>query len=308
MRKRIHRVKRAVQKTVWNKFRRPHFRPAESAFLVYQFFLLAAALLYSFGGSKSFIIPLSVMVSIGLTLFCRSFRPDHPFLRALCEWFYLYPVVFIGYFASCPLIDYFRPERYDSDLSAIDMRFFGVTPNWASNVLNYPWITEIFTWGYVSYYFFGLLLIVPIYIRYGSHSKPFHESFNAILLAFFFTYAGYWLIPASGPRVYWESQLPPLQVLYLSAHVFGPMDKVARGFPDAFPSEHTSLSLLMLWFLFKNDRQIFWLALPFAVCAVGATLVLRYHWCIDVTGGVAVAALVAWLSTWLASQPGATGD
>ncbi len=277
----------------------------EKAILVYQAFLLGALLPHARQVESLGNVLLALLFAIGLMLICRSARPTSQPLQGFCEWGYLYLVVVINYLVTCHLIPYYRTVDYDFPLSRLDQALFGVDTAWWGDTLNRPWVVEIFTWGYLSYYFFGLAMTLPIYMRYGTHSRPFREAYIAISTSFYLTYIGYWIFPAKGPRIFWEDYLEPLKGLFLSAHVFSSMDAVERGFPDAFPSEHTAFSLVMLFMLWRHDKNTFRFMLPWGVLAVGATVVLRYHWIVDVLAGTVLAAAVCAFSVWAgAKEPG----
>jgi membrane-associated phospholipid phosphatase len=240
----------------------------------------------------------ALVFAMALMLTCRGVKTESQPIKGFCDWGYLYIVVFINYLMTCYLIPYYREVTFDFFLSGNDKWLFGTNPDWWGSVINRPWVVEIFTWGYISYYFFGFALAFPIYMRYGTKSRPFREIFISIITAFYLTYIGYWIFPARGPRIFWEDYLEPLKGLFLSAHVFGSMDAVERGFPDAFPSEHTAFSLVMLFMLYRHERNMFWFMLPWGCLAIGATVVLRYHWITDVMAGTVLAMVVCALSVW----------
>lgn len=270
----------------------------ERFILAYQFFLLLALLPYFGRVENPFSTLTMLLFAIVLMLTCKILRPASQPLKGFCDWGYLYLVVFINYLLTCYLIPYYRDVTFDRFLVRVDQGVFGVTPDWWGSTLNRPWVVEVFTWGYLSYYFFGIAMAFAVYMKYGVHSRPFREVFISIITAFYLTYLGYWLFPAQGPRIFWEDYLEPLKGLFLSAHVFGHMDAVERGFPDAFPSEHTAFSLVMLFMLFRHDRNTFRFMLPWGLLAIGATVVLRYHWVTDVLAGALLAVAVCAFSVW----------
>jgi membrane-associated phospholipid phosphatase len=270
----------------------------EKAILAYQLFLLAALIPQCDKLENPVSAVFALILSISLMLVCRGVRTQNQPYKGFCDWGYLYIVVFINYLLTCHVIPYYRPVTFDYFLSQTDKTFFGTNPDWWGAILNRAWVVEIFTWGYISYYFFGFALAFPIYMKHGPKSRAFREIYISITTAFYLTYLGYWIFPARGPRIFWEDYMEPLKGLFLSAHIFGSMDVVERGFPDAFPSEHTAFSLVMLFMLYRHDRRMFRFVLPWGVLAIGATIVLRYHWITDVFAGAVLASFVCIFSVW----------
>jgi len=61
---------------------------------------------------------------------------------------------------------------------------------------------------------------------------------------------------------------------------------------DCFPSGHTELTLLVLYYSRKLHRKTFWRFLPFGIGIIVSTVYLRYHYAIDVAAGALLALLV----------------
>jgi membrane-associated phospholipid phosphatase len=67
---------------------------------------------------------------------------------------------------------------------------------------------------------------------------------------------------------------------------------------DCFPSGHTMLTITSLIILWRWNRRWFrWLLLP-SLLLIVSTVVLRYHWSIDVLVG----ALLAWPCVWVGDR------
>jgi membrane-associated phospholipid phosphatase len=52
--------------------------------------------------------------------------------------------------------------------------------------------------------------------------------------------------------------------------------------PDAFPSGHALIAMLVLVLSWRLHRRVFWWLLPFATGLILATMYLRYHYVVDV--------------------------
>lgn len=241
-----------------------------------------------------------------LLIACRAFKPKNPWVKGFCEWGYLYPFIMTSYLATGKLIPLYWKIglKHDELLAALDGRLFGVSPDLWKTAINHPLLVELSAYGYVSYFLFGLLLVVSIYRKHDSTTPLFATLYSAIVVAFYLSYLGYWVFPAMGPRYLWKELLDPLEGYAIANYAFNEMDSVSLGFYDAFPSEHTMFALVAGYYWFKYSRRMFWVMLPFLVLAVSATIVLRYHWVTDVAAGAALAPAVIWISNrfgpWLA--------
>jgi membrane-associated phospholipid phosphatase len=134
----------------------------------------------------------------------------------------------------------------------------------------------------------------------GCIGRPRHERerfFDGLALLYAVSYLGYLFFPARGPIAFMAAQFPaplpdgPLhdQVLRSIAATGGPM--------GAFPSLHVGVSVYNCLFdlRFNRLRGLTYIV-PVALIAL-ATLVLRYHYLVDVLVGFGLAVLttrVAW--------------
>ncbi len=107
-----------------------------------------------------------------------------------------------------------------------------------------------------------------------------------MVLAIWLNFLFYVLVPVIGPRFTLASHFagPPqgwlLGTALYEALLRSPMIR------DCFPSGHTALSLLILWYAFRHDRRFFWVMLPFAVGIISATLLMRFHYVLDLVFAV----------------------
>jgi len=236
----------------------------------------------------------ALVCAILLLLLCRLTNPVNPWVRGFCEWGYLYPFILVSYLATGKLIPLINPvgQTHDVLLAAIDGTLFRVSPALWRSGINHPLIVELCAYGYISYFLFGLLLIVSLYRRYDASTKVFAAVFSAVVVAFYLSYLGYWIYPAQGPRYLWKEFLDPLTGYALARCAFNEMDGVSYGFYDAFPSEHTMFSIVAGYYWFRYSRRMFWFMTPLLLLAVSATIILRYHWVTDVVAGAILAPLV----------------
>jgi len=225
-----------------------------------------------------------VLAAARLSVWHSLWEPVHDFSVVL-----LIPVIFdtLG-----PLIDCASPGRWDTTFSELDARLFGDFPRLWRSVLGRPsWFVDLTSLAYVSYY------LVPIVVAVVLYRHPVRTEFRRVVftiaLTFYASYVGYFVFPTMGPRI------PQAESLLIG----GPFSHGVRVFieftertrTDAFPSGHTAVALVCLYFAWHASRRVFAGLLPFVGGIVFSTVYLHYHYVIDVVAGAVLAAGCAWL-------------
>ena len=177
-----------------------------------------------------------------------------------------------------------NPTRWDATFAALDQRLFGsLVPAWRGVLGRPPWLCDLLSVCYFSYYVVPLAMAVALYLQ-GRHRehRRFVFSLVATLLA---TYAGYFLWPTSGPRVPAAEAEVVLGGGALSSALRVFIAGCELNALDAFPSGHTALSVVFLalgWKLFPRWRA------PLALTVGGivySTVFLSHHYLVDVVAG-----------------------
>lgn len=199
------------------------------------------------------------------------------------------------------LIAGLRPGTFDNALIAIDHALFGVHPTvWMERLIN-PLLTALLQFAYISYYFIPLSLGFVLIAK--GRRDEFDEALFGIVLCFYLSYVGYLLVPAIGPRF----TLAHLQTADLQAGPFITMiqetlNGLEKNKTDAFPSGHTAVALMTLYYAWKKKEGLLaGILLPVASALVFSTIYLRYHYVIDVIAGIALTGLTIALAPRLRS-------
>jgi membrane-associated phospholipid phosphatase len=200
-----------------------------------------------------------------------------------------YPLGFIPlvYDSLGPLILAAHPRRYDDALIALDRAIFGVDVSvWLERFVH-PLLNDLMFGFYATYYFLPLVLAIGLWRSRREEAKEF---FFTITFSYYLSYAGYFLVPAVGPRF----ALAHLQSVAVDGEgiaraISRAIDYLERSKLDVFPSGHTMIALVTLIFAFARARRLFWWLLPFGSGLILATLYCRYHYAIDLLAGVALA-------------------
>ncbi len=209
------------------------------------------------------------------------------FVRA---W-YPVPLIPSTYFELNYLVPRLHARDFDWELAAIDHRVFGAHPTvWLERFL-WPPLTEVLQVAYASYYFYPIILGAVLWSK-GRFDR-FHFFVFILALGFYLSYLGYIIVPAIGPRfILADQQTVPLTGLLLFSYIRNALDNASGVTRDCFPSGHTALTLLVLYYAHKFHRRTFWSIVAPASALIFSTVYLRYHYVIDVLAGAGLAALV----------------
>lgn len=216
-------------------------------------------------------------------------------LQMLWDWFPFVVCLWV-YENLHDLTHWIRPDTVDGTLASLDLAIFGVQPTRWLERWTHPLLTDYMALAYMTYFVFPPLLAGCLYLR--GEVCAFRELQIALLCGFYLGFVGYIIVPAVGPQLVLSYETS----LYGKYFFWGAKQAVAslQSFPrDCFPSMHTAVSTITLWFFFRHRRAIpRWraIAVPVTVLTVSlwaSTVYLRYHWVVDVLAGLALAALAS---------------
>jgi membrane-associated phospholipid phosphatase len=175
----------------------------------------------------------------------------------------------------------------------IDYRLFGVHPTiWLERV-TWPPLTECFQISYATYYFWPIALGALLWRK--RWFDKYHFWVFVVALGFYLSYLGYIVVPATGPRflpMIKDAQSGPLAGVWFYQTIRETLDRAEGITRDCFPSGHTELTLLTLYYARKFNRRFFWWMFVPASALIISTVYLRYHYVIDVVAGALVALIV----------------
>ncbi|MGH7422758.1 MAG: phosphatase PAP2 family protein [Candidatus Methylomirabilales bacterium] len=203
-----------------------------------------------------------------------------------------YPLIFIPilFDSFADLLPWASPIERDPFLIRLDHALLGTHPTVWLEQFSYPVLTEVLTWAYTSYYFLPLILAVAIYRR--GKRGDFDRAVFGLVLCYYLSYVGYFLVPAVGPRfTLAHLQHIDLPGVFLADTIRDTLNILERFKQDAFPSGHTAVVLLVLVYARRSLRALFWIFLPMVVALIFSTVYLRYHYVVDVLAGILLAGL-----------------
>jgi membrane-associated phospholipid phosphatase len=193
-----------------------------------------------------------------------------------------------------PLIRAVNPADRDAWLIASDRWLFGTDPTRALESIATPFLSDILTVCYALYYFHpivlaGLLWADDFRLARIGPAREFPRFAFTILAVFYVSYAGYFAVPAIGPR-YTIPHAAPLPRGAVSRAIDSTLDRLETNKRNCFPSGHTMVTVAVLIEGARRSRLTFLGFLPFAVGLLAATVYGRYHYVTDVLAGLVLVA------------------
>jgi membrane-associated phospholipid phosphatase len=162
-----------------------------------------------------------------------------------------------------------------------------------------PTLSALLQFAYISYYFIPVSLGVVLIA--GGRFGEFEDVLFGILLCFYLSYVGYLLVPAIGPRFTLSHlQTANLQFPPFIETIQDGLNGLEKNKTDAFPSGHTAVSLMSLYYAWKvREKKLFAGLIPVVTGLIISTVYLRYHYVIDVIAGIALTGLTIALAPGL---------
>jgi hypothetical protein len=199
----------------------------------------------------------------------------------------------LSYFSLRTVLPALRPKLLDGELLALDRALFGETPALRLAPLATAPVVEWYACFYFGYFaLLALAFLPPLASR--SRNRRGHELFVGASLISALGYVGYTLVPGLGPWAILDG-LPPLEGGPWWALV---QRSVAAGGAqlDIFPSLHTAFPVFFALQAHAHRRasRWRWTWVLWAFCAaniVVSTMLLRWHYGVDVIVGLLLALL-----------------
>ena len=209
-------------------------------------------------------------------------------------------------------IGFVNPHDVHYWLIALDDMMFGVQPCvWAEQFIT-PARTEVMQFLYLNFLWIAPSASLLLLLR--RRSSEFRAATLGVIACFYLGYALYVLFPAAPPRLVLVYDFTknlrgyPMGFSNLSAQAFALLPVDSRA---AFPSLHTAVSLVVLFYAWRYLRVWFWILLPFVLGLWVSTVYLRHHYVVDLIAGWLLAPFAVWvaprLDAWWARRQRALG-
>ena len=223
-----------------------------------------------------------------------------PVLRpnsATCSLLYRFAIMatLLGtFFQLREILPAVSPAAFDAQIYAFDTRVFGVEPSlWLDRYVSST-TTEWFAFLYFLYFLVLTVHVLPMLFFWQPEEKELARFGVGFLMIFLSAHLLYMVVPGWGP--YWY--LKGVFQHELQGPVFWPLvrETVDAGGAqkDIFPSLHTAVPTYIAIFSFRQRRLLpfkySWPVMAFvATQIIVATLLLRWHYLVDVVAGLTLA-------------------
>jgi membrane-associated phospholipid phosphatase len=218
-------------------------------------------------------------------------RSREPLPYGVVLAYHLMPIAAVlgVYFNLRPILPLINPASYDAALYQLDLAIFGLEPTLAAEAWSTPAVVEWFAFFYYSYFFVIASFIFVMIFTCPSDEK-LAEFATGVLLVVAIGHYVYTLVPGLGPYAHLAHEYrAPLRG---GTFYFLVLDAVSRAGPlrDIFPSLHTALPTFLTLYAWRHYRRVAPVVGVFAANIVIATVVLRWHYAVDVLAGLLLAA------------------
>jgi membrane-associated phospholipid phosphatase len=205
------------------------------------------------------------------------------------------------------------PVIHDDLLIKIDFLIFGFNPTMVLKSISHPLITEFLQIIYALFYMMPVIFALELFLWHRYQELKFVTL--VILFGFYLSFIGYLVLPAIGPRFILHdfynlnNDLPGLWFTNFLRDLVNLGESIPKNTQnvelfaqrDAFPSGHTIIILLIVYLSRKIKSNSFYFYFPYSILMIFATIYLRYHYVVDLIGGLAFAILTILISNKLFS-------
>ena len=233
-------------------------------------------------------------------------------IRFLRYWYPMFMILFCFktiYYIMMGL----TPVIHDDLLIKIDFLIFGFNPTMVLKSISHPLITEFLQIIYALFYMMPVIFALELFLWHRYQELKFVTL--VILFGFYLSFIGYLVLPAIGPRFILHdfynlnNDLPGFWFTNFLRDLVNLGESIPKNTQnvelfaqrDAFPSGHTIIILLIVYLSRKIKSNSFYFYFPYSILMIFATVYLRYHYVVDLIGGLAFAVLTILISNKLFS-------
>jgi membrane-associated phospholipid phosphatase len=249
------------------------------------------------------------MIAIHVLLVARAARPKNPLLTFARLSYPLFLIFWL--YQETGLVNLFITGMYhDQVFIALEESIFGYHPVVRfMEALPYRGVAELLYLAYFSYY---SLVVGVAFALYAMDRKQYFRYASVISLIFFVCYLAFIIAPVLGPKAilipeyaeavgidYHVPPVPPGVEVALFYRIMSVVHSNMQVIGAAFPSSHVAVSLGVLYFAWISFRRVRYLILLAVTLLAISTVYCRYHYAVDVFGGIIIAAAVIPLGKWL---------
>jgi membrane-associated phospholipid phosphatase len=197
----------------------------------------------------------------------------------------LYPALMgISFYAMGEALPLLGNGTADTLLISWDRALLGETPALSWQPWLRPALADAAMAGYLFFFFYLVCGPSTYCLR---DLNQFRKCIVGLFTMYGLAFMSYTLLPAGGPWR-WVDFAEPLKGPILLDWTLGTVNAGSNSV-DAFPSIHVAATLYLLLFDWQHGRRRFWIFLLPCLILWWSTMYLRFHYFVDVLGGVAIA-------------------
>ncbi len=273
--------------------------------LVAYFSLLFLGVLFGAGPGRLLagrvVLEHAVVLAAGLALTRGAVLRRDGFANALVYRLTIFATCASSYFALRFILPACAPRSVDGVLYAIDLDVFHYEPALAWDRFATPGVVEWFSFFYFGYFFLLAIHVLPFMFA-GQNLAILARFAMATFFVFCCGHLLYIVVPGFGPHQYLASSFShELQGGLFWGGVQATVDG-AGAQKDIFPSLHTAIPSMFTLLALRHRKEFFWFRVSAPLvgfCTVQiiiATMLLRWHYLIDICAGLALAILAVWVA------------
>lgn len=226
----------------------------------------------------------------GLTLFFYK-KLTKP-LANLFSIIIVYAALTILYKETAILNQLFYPT-IDSLLEHWDEMIFGFQPALVfSQQFPQTIVSELLYFGYFSYYLMPLIVLFVVFKQFPDKLSEFGF---LLIGSFLFYYFLFILFPAVGPQFHWSNPDAFIEAKGFFGNIVKTIQENGEAPTAAFPSSHVGIALILMLWIFKNKRVLFFVFIPNVLLLILATVYIKAHYFVDILAGILTAPVVYFL-------------
>lgn len=199
------------------------------------------------------------------------------------------PFLLLVFFTQVEVIwPIFWRHPLDGLVAATEDSLFGRQPALTfAAVAPSTWLSELFCFAYLSYYFFLPAVALTLLFRRGYGAAE--RALFATTACFLSCYAFFWVFPSVGPHFWFPPHSgPQLYDGWLFDHLLFFLTSRGEIHGGAFPSSHIAVAVLLTVYVRREIPRLFPLLLTITILICPAVVYLRAHYALDALVGAPV--------------------
>lgn len=183
---------------------------------------------------------------------------------------------------------------FDAHVVSAETWLFGLEPTmFIDRHLLSPWLNELFSACYFSYYFMLPGFMIPLFFM--GRTRIIHRALTAMCLTFFLSFILFFVYPVEGPRWHQAGQYLHTVEGPLFRHLVNMVINSAAVRGGCMPSSHVGVALVILAYVFRVSRKAGWILLPINIGLAIGTVWGRFHYVSDVFVGATIGLGAVWV-------------